>query len=246
MRSAEIITAALLTVSALPAAAQSFSGSVEAETDERRRGLSWSEGKAALAASATVGLPAGFDISARITTLRDSPRAGGADAVIDATLGYSTDLGGGVRGEAFAVAHLFTGARGPANYVEGGAGLSYQLGPAQIGADLRYAPSQEAIGGDNLYLGAHANVGIPATPFTVTASIGRSSGSVDDPLRAARLRPAGTYSDWLVGVRHITGPLTLGLDYSGTSIDRADVVASPYADARNSGDRLTARASFSF
>ena len=72
------------------------------------------------------------------------------------------------------------------------------------------------------------------------------SGSVDDALRAARLRPAGTYSDWLVGVRHITGPLTLGLDYSGTNIDRADIVASPYADPRNSGDRLTARASFSF
>ena len=123
MRYAEIITAALLTVSALPAAAQSFSGSVEAETDERRRGLSWSEGKAALAASATVGLPAGFDISARITTLRDSPRAGGADAVIDATLGYSTDLGGGVRGEAV--------------YVTGGDGTPQRIPVTRGGSDGR-------------------------------------------------------------------------------------------------------------
>ena len=246
MRYAEIITAGLLMVTALPAAAQSFSGSAEAETDERRRGLSWSEGKAAIAASATVGLPAGFDIGARVTTLRDSPRAGGADAVIDGTLGDSADLGGGVRGEAFEVAHLFTGARGGMNYIEGGAGLSYQLGPAQIGADLRYAPSQSAIGGDNLYLHAGAQSGIPGTPWTVLAGIGRSTGATDDAARAARLRPGGDYTDWRLGVEHVTGPVTLGLDYVGTDVSERAASAFALADARHSGDRIVGRVRFSF
>lgn len=245
MRHAELFAAAMLACTALPAAAQlSVGGSVDVSTDERRRGLSWSEGKVAPSASLSLQLPSGFDIGARVTGLRDSPRSGGADAVVDASLGYGGDIGLGFRGEGFVVAHAFTGARGHMDYVEGGLGLTYQLGPAQIGADARYAPSQSAIGGDNLYVAARAQLGLPATPYTFTASLGHSSGSVDDPLRAARLRPGGGYSDWLVGVRRVTGPVTLGLDYSGTDIDR--VVASPYADARNSGDRLTARASFSF
>ncbi|WEK41651.1 MAG: TorF family putative porin [Candidatus Sphingomonas colombiensis] len=245
MRYAEILAATLFACAALPAAAQvSVDGSVDVATDERRRGISWSEGKLAPSASLSLQLPSGFDIGARVTGLRDSPRAGGADAVIDASVGYGMDLGMGFRGDGFVMAHLFTGARGNMDYVEGGVGLSYQLGPAQIGADARYAPSQSAIGGDNLYVSARAQFGLPATPYTFNASIGHSSGSIDDPLRAARLRPGGNYSDWLVGVRRITGPLTLGLDYSGTNIDRT--IVSPYADARNSGDRLTARASFSF
>lgn len=246
MRYAETLAAAaLLVLTAWPAAAQvSLGGSVEVATDERRRGISWSEGKAAPSASLALQLPAGFDIGARVTGLRGSPRSGGADAVVDASIGYGGDLGLGFRGEGFVVAHAFTGARGRMDYLEGGLGLTYQLGPAQIGADARYAPAQSAIGGNNLYVAARAQLGLPATPYTFAASIGRSSGAVDDPLRAARLRPGGNYSDWLVGVRRVTGPVSLGLDYSGTSIDR--VMASPYADARNSGDRLTARASFSF
>ncbi|MBS0284947.1 MAG: hypothetical protein JSS15_11060 [Proteobacteria bacterium] len=245
MRHAEIIAAVLLAGTALPAAAQlSVGGSVDVVSDERRRGISWSEGKVAPSASLSLQLPAGFDVSARLTGLRESVRSGGADAVVDASLGYGGDLGLGFRGEGYVIAHAFTGARGHMDYVEGGLGLSYQLGPAQLGADARYAPSQSAIGGDNLYVSARAQFGLPATPYTFTASVGHSSGSVDDPLRAARLRPGGSYSDWLVGVRRVTGPLTLGLDYSGTDIDRT--LASPYADARNSGDRLTARVGISF
>jgi len=245
MRHAEILAAALLAGTALPAAAQNMiGGSVDIVTDERRRGISWSEGKVAPAASLSLRLPSGFDIGARLTGLRGSPRSAGADAVVDASLGYGKDLGGGLHGDGFVVFHAFTGAHATMDYVEGGLGLSYQLGPAQIGADARYAPSQSAIGGDNLYVAARAQFGVPATPLTLTGSIGHSSGSIDDPLRAARLRPGGSYNDWLIGVRHVTGPLTLGLDYSGTDIGRT--IASPYADTRNVGDRVTARVGFSF
>ena len=246
MRYAEIIIAGFSALAAMPAAAQMLpvSGSVEVATDERRRGLSWSEGKVAPAASLSLQLPSGFNIGARVTGLRGSARADGADAVIDGSVGYGMDLASGLRGEGFVMYHAFTGARGHMDYVEGGLGLSYQLGPAQVGADARYAPSQGAIGGDNLYVSARAELGLPATPLTFRASVGHSSGSVDDPLRAARLRPGGSYSDWLVGVRSVAGPLTIGLDYSGTDVGRT--VASPYADARNTGDRVTARASVSF
>lgn len=242
MRIATIIAATLSGVAAIPAAAQTgVHAGVELATDERRRGLSWSDGKAAPAAYARIDLPAGFDIGLRATALRGSERHDDADAVWEPTLGYSTRLGG-FRLDGFATGHLFSGARGRMDYGELGAGASYALGPAEAGVEARYAPSQSAIGGDNLYLGVRGRLGVPATPLTVTASAGRSSGSVDDATRAARLRPGGTYRDWSLGVQHVTGPLTVALEYTGTDIaNQPDF--SRFAVRQHAGDRLAARIS---
>ncbi|MBB3347549.1 MULTISPECIES: TorF family putative porin [unclassified Sphingomonas] len=239
---------AALTGAALvsPAAAQvAPHAGVEVATDERRRGLSWSDSQLAPAAWARIDLPSGIDLGARVTGTRGDPRHGGADAVIEPTLGYSR-LAGGFRLDGFVTGHLFTGAGGALDYGELGAGASYTLGPIEAGAEARYAPSQSAIGGDNLYLGVRGRVGIPATPWTLAASLGRSSGSVDDPVRAARLRPTGSYRDWSVGLEHITGPVTLALVYTGTDISDDAVVISPYAALDHAGDRIAARASIGF
>ncbi len=245
MRLIALGAAVALGVTAASASAQvPLGGSVEASTDERRRGISWSDGKISPAASIRAGLPSGVDLGVRVTGTRGDPRHGGADAVVDATGGFGTDVGGGLRLDGFVTGHLFTGARGKMDYVELGAGASYALGPAEVGIDARYAPDQGAIGGDNLWIGGRARVGVPATPFTLMASAGHSSGSVDDPIRAARLRPGGSYWDWSLGVDHITGPLTLGLVYTGTDI--SERVPSPFANARDTGDRLTARVAFNF
>lgn len=240
VRIAIVIAAMLSGVAALPAMAQVQAG-VELATDERRRGLSWSEGKAAPSAFARIDLPGGFDLGARVLATRGDPRHGGADGVVEPTLGYSTDVGG-IRLDGFVTGHLFTGARGDMNYGEVGAGASYSLGPAEAGVEARYVPSQDAIGGDNLYLAVRGRVGIPATPWTLTAHAGRSSGSVDDSVRAARLRPGGTYHDWALGVQHVTGPLTVGLEYTGTDIANVRD-ASPFAVREHAGDRLAARIS---
>lgn len=230
----------------MPALAQSLGGGVEVTTDERRRGISWSDGRIAPAASVRAGLPSGFDLGVRVQGTRGDPRHGGADAVADVTGGFGSDIGGGLRVDGFVTGHLFVGAGGRMDYVEGGAGASYALGPAEVGIDARYAPSQSAIGGDNLWIGARARVGVPATPFTVTAGVGRSSGSTDDSIRAARLRPGGTYVDWSLGVDHITGPITLGVLYTGTDIARDRVVASPFAGVRHTGEKVTARVALTF
>ena len=82
--------------------------------------------------------------------------------------------------------------------------------------------------------------------MTLTAAVGRSSGTVDDPVRAARLRPAGRYADWSLGAQYVAEPLTFTLEYTGTDIDDAAVAASPFAALRHAGDRLAARAAISF
>jgi len=193
-----IIMAAASSAAALPALAQTGLGaSVELATDERRRGISWSDGKLSPAASVNVGVPFGLDLDARVTGTRGDPRHGGADAVFDLTGGFTRDIGSGLRVNGFATGHLFAGAAEALDYAELGLGASFALGPGEVGLDARYAPDQRAIGGDNLWVGARARVGVPATPFTFNASVGRSTGSVDDPRHA----PVTRLGDVVVGQR---------------------------------------------
>ncbi len=239
---AAIAAASALLASARPARAQTgLSAGVEAATDEARRGISWSENRAALSADAAAGFGP-VDASARVVTLRGSSRHGDADTVADIALGTGWDLGA-IRVRAGGTAHLFSGARGKMDYGEVGASAGFTFGPLQVTGGADYAPSQDAIGGDNLFVYAAANAGVPGTPFTVVADIGRSSGDADDPVRAQRLRPGGNYSNWRLGVEHRTGPLTLAIDYVGTDIDRRDAFG-PFADARHAGDRIIGRVRF--
>lgn len=226
-----------------PRAGPRLQAGVAVATDERRRGLSWSGGRAVVAgeASATIGALTG---AARVTSLRGSTRADGADAVADLSLTGGVDAGG-VRFEAGGVAHLFGGAARRMDYGELTLAARYAFGPAQFEAGIDYAPDQAAIGGDNAYLHAGANAGIPGTPWTVLGAVGRSFGGTSTDPRADRLRPGGDYDDWRIGVEHVRGPLVLGLTYTGTDLSD-DRFPGRLADRANSGDRLTASARLRF
>lgn len=239
-----IVAGALAATLAPPANAQlAPAATIEIGSDEARRGLSWTQGRAA--ASAEGRLSAGpVDGSARIVTLRDSARHDGADVVVDLSLSTGWTLGA-VRVQAEGASHLFAGARGGMDYHEIGASAGYGIGPLYATIGTMVAPSQRAIGGSNVYLYAAANAGIPGTPFTVLTRLGRSSGKVDDPDRARRLRPGGTYVDWRLGIEHRRDALTLGLDYIGTDIDR-DRPSGRFADLAHSGDRLVGRVQYAF
>lgn len=217
---------------------------VEAATDENRRGLSWSEGRAT--ASADVWAPLGpLEASARVAALRGSSRHGGSDAVADLSLGMRWDFVA-VTARAGVAGHVFAGGRGDLAYGEITSSLAYTLGPVRVDAGANYAPHQDAIGGSNLYLYAGATAGIPTTPFTLIGRVGRSSGDSDSDgdVRAGRLRPTGTYTDWRIGLDHVRGPLTLGLDYVGTDIDEN---APRFGGGDfHDGDRLIVRARLSF
>ena len=60
--------------------------------------------------------------------------------------------------------------------------------------------------------------GVPGTPFTLSARIGRSSGQVSDPSRAARLRPDGAYWDYGIGVDYLKERWTAGLRFADSNI----------------------------
>jgi len=242
IRSLAAWSGVLTIAAAAPVAAQTRpSVGVEAASDEVRRGLSWSGGRAAVSADAAATLGP-VDALARVATTRGSARHGGADAAVDLTLGTGTDWGA-FQLRATATGHLFAGARGDMDYVEAGGSGTVSYGPARLTAGASYAPAQDAIGGSNLFVYAAADAGIPGTPLTVSAEIGHSSGQVDDQLRAQRLRPGGDYANWRLGIERRRGPLTLALDYLGTDIDRRNAIG-PFADARHAGERIVARVRF--
>jgi hypothetical protein len=238
-----LFAAVMLAASAGSAFAQSRPElSIDLMTDERRRGISWSDGDPAAAAS-LYWAPAGpFWTEVAAVTLRGSARHGGADAVVDWSGGLQHDIGPWRLGARGAV-HIFPGRSGLA-YGELGGSAGFTLGPALVEALALYAPPQDAIGGDNLYLRGGISVGIPATPVTLSAGIGRSSGSVDDPVKAARLRPAGSYTDYQLGIEYRQARWSAGLTFTDT--DEREMRPSPYADPGNAGSRLTGRVRFSF
>ena len=238
-----VITGAALVAAASPAAAQQVDASLEIASDLRERGLSDSGGKATSAAA--VGVQAGgLRADVRVASLRGSPRHGGADAGVTAELSYRIERGGWTL-DFGGAGRLFAGAGGKSDYGELFAAATYLVGPVELGASAFYAPEQAAIGGDNLYLRARGRADLPGTPWSLAGHVGHSSGSVSDPLRAARLRPDGSYTDWSLGLEWTRGMFGAGLAYSDTDIERARVT-SPFGDAANSGARLTASARILF
>lgn len=223
-----------LALHALPAAAQYASGpsaTVEVASDERRRGLSWSDGDPVLRGSVSVPVAQGLSLDGTATSLWGSDRHGGADAVIDLGPSYVHQLGGW-RLSLDARYHLFPGADHQ-GYGEFGAGAGFLIGPASIDIGAQYAPRQSAIGGDNLYLSSAASFAIPGTPLTASARVGHSSGSDRDPIASQRLRPGGDYWDYGAAIAWYRGRWSAELRYSDTDIDSRD--------ARHAGSALVGK-----
>jgi hypothetical protein len=230
-RAATVIAA----LAADPAAAVDFD--LEATTDLRRSGLSWSAGRPMLVGRGSVALREGLSIDAGLAGLRGSPRHGGADLLAEATLRYEHQTGpwrlwGGIHGLGFAGAS-------DQSYAQLRAGTALGIGPLDLSVTADWAPPQRAIGGSNLHVGAYARAGVMGTPLTLTAGVGRSTGSDDGSGRARRLRPCGDYSDFLVEADYVLGAITLGASASTTTINHD-------CGAADAGTRLLFRAAIGF
>ncbi|MDX2211604.1 MAG: TorF family putative porin [Sphingopyxis sp.] len=211
-------------------------------SDHRRRGLSWSDGRAAASARAQLAL-GDVELAAVIVSTRGSARHGGGHVAIDLSAGITRDVGG-ISLSGWVTGHIFPG-RANTAYGELSLEAAKSLGPAQFALSASYAPAQSSIGGDNLYLSARGNIGIPGTRWTLAGHVGRSTGSIDDATIANRLRPGGRYDDWGISADYVIGKVTLGARYTGTDID-SDAALPPLADRANVDDRIALYAAVSF
>lgn len=203
-------------------------------SDYRFRGVSRSDEDPAAQVALTLSHGSGFYLGGRGTSLNGIDGLQGrdlGDVELDLYAGYGAQLGGGFEVDAGAVYYVFTGGDGPTDYVEPYASLSYLIGPVYATAGAKYAPSQRAIGGeDMLYLFGQVDVSIPFRPWSFSALVGRQeAGAFQD------------YWTWSLGVEHqlqIEGiPDTeLGLRYVDTDLP----------GGRNAGATLVASIGLSF
>jgi len=172
-------------------------------SDYRFRGVSLSDRDPAVQGSVDVSI-GGFYAGVWMSSI-----ARFADTNVEADLyaGYAGESGP-IEYEAGAIAYLYPGGDGTGNVYEGTGSLAYNIGPASARLRVNYAPDQENLAGDNLYLSAEGRFAIPATPVTFFAQAGRERGSF-----------YGRKWDWSLGLEATRGPLTASFGYFDTDLD---------------------------
>lgn len=172
-------------------------------SDYRFRGVSLSDRDPAAQGSIDVTI-GGFYAGIWVSSI-----ARFADTNIEADVyaGYAGEAGP-IEYEIGAIAYLYPGGDGTGNVYEATGSLAYNIGPASARIRANYAPDQENLAGDNLYLSAEGRFSIPATPVTLFAQVGRERGSF-----------YGRKWDWSFGVEATHGPFTASLGYFDTDLD---------------------------
>jgi uncharacterized protein (TIGR02001 family) len=181
-----------------------ISGSVELLSDYRFRGISRSGGDPAVQAQLTATLTNGLYAGVRGTTLKRSI----GNAELDLYVGYGGTLGPGTSFDAGLIYYAFPGGGSNSGYFEPYASVSHTLGPLEATLGARYAPRQDALGGEDvLYVFGQAEAGVPNTPLTLTAQAGRQDAGA-----------FGSYWNWSIGGRYQLGPIEAGLRYVDTNL----------------------------
>jgi uncharacterized protein (TIGR02001 family) len=200
----------------VPGTGLTLTGEAELMSDYRFRGISRSDEDPAAQVNATLSHDSGFYVGTRATTLsgldnfrlRDPDLDDLGDIEFDVYAGYSRDMGGGLTVDGGLMYYVFAGAEGRANYAEPYASLSYLLGPVEATGGVKYAPSQDGIGNeDMLYVFGELEAGIPFTPIKLRAHAGRQDWG-----------RYGSYNNWSVGGSYTLGPADIGLRYVDTNL----------------------------
>ena len=200
----------LLFAAAQPAEASlRLSGEVNAVSDYRYRGISRSGEEAALQGNLHVAHGSGAYAGVWGSSLREQSRLG--DAELNFYAGYDTDIASGTTIDGGLLYYAFPDSRdGASDYFEPYAKLSHSLGPARATIGAAYAWDQRALAdSDNLYLWTDLSAGIPTTPLTIKAHVGRSDGG---------LTQGRAYVDWSLSAEAAFGALTVGAAYVDTDL----------------------------
>lgn len=226
-----LAAAAVLTTSALvaaPAYAQdeeeagpvTVTGSVTLVSDYRFRGIGLSGGDIAIQGGVTLNHESGFYAGTWASSLEDTPVYG--EVEVDLFAGWAGDISDGLGADVGVTYYAYpskdSGA-GPSDVWEVYGKLKPSLGPVGLTFGAYYSWDQDSLGGgDNLYLSADASLGVPNTPFTLTAHAGYTDGFLT-------LTPDGTAFDYSIGASAtVLGKLTLGVSYVGVDGPRIDGV----------------------
>jgi len=212
-----------------PAPDLAVSGGATVISDYRFRGISRSDGDFAVQGTVNLNHASGFYAGAWASSI-DGGCDGATplltchgDAEVDLYGGFSKIIDG-VGVDVGLLYYVFPGGKNGAqtDFFEPYASVSYTLGPASVKAGLAYAwDGQNALnftpgGGDSLYLYGEGSAGVPRTPFTLKAHVGRTDGS----LGVVNFNPANdSYWDWSLTAEAVfAGRFRAGVSYVDTSV----------------------------
>lgn len=184
------------------ASAFDITGGVAVVSDYRFRGVSLTDKDFAVQPTLTIKHESGLYLGFWGSNLADNP---GDDLETDIYAGFAGGSGP-VTYDIGATYYMYPGVSA-FNYLELTGKLGTTIGPASVGAMVAYVPSQDNTGNtDNIYLGTNLAVGVPTTPFTVTASIGYEDGAF-----------GSDKVDWSLGVSASKAGFTGSVSYVDTN-----------------------------
>jgi uncharacterized protein (TIGR02001 family) len=180
-----------------------LTGGVAVVSDYRFRGVSLSDKDFAVQPYLTVKHESGLYAGVWGSNLAENP---GDDVEVDLYAGFAG--GDTLTYDIGATYYLYPGVSS-FNYIEFTGKLGSTIGPATVGVQLSYVPSQDNTGDDdNVYYGTNAAIAIPNTPVTLTGSIGIEDGVFAGPDEKV---------DWSLGATAAVSVLTVGVAYVDTN-----------------------------
>jgi uncharacterized protein (TIGR02001 family) len=198
--------------------ALTISGSATVVSDYRFRGISQTNKKPAVQAGITLTHESGVYAGVWGSSVSEYIAAGG-DQEIDLIAGFKKSVGG-TTFDVGAIYYYYPGAEElipgyNSDFFEPYASVSQSLGPVTAKLAAAYAPKQSALDyglgkEDNFYAGLDLSAGVPSTPISVTAHVGRN-------FTKSFLSSGQKYTDWSLGASVTHKALTLGVSYVDTN-----------------------------
>jgi uncharacterized protein (TIGR02001 family) len=179
-----------------------LTGGVAVVSDYRFRGVSLSDKDFAVQPTLTIKHESGLYAGVWGSNLAENP---GDDVEVDLYAGFAG--GDELTYDIGATYYVYPGVSS-FNYVEFTGKLGSTIGPATVGVQLSYVPSQDNTGNnDNIYYATNAALAIPNTPVTLTGSIGIEDGAFTGNDEKV---------DWSLGATAAVKGFTLGVAYVDT------------------------------
>jgi len=178
-----------------------ISGGAAAVSDYRFRGVSLSDKDFAFQPYLTVKHESGLYAGVWGSNVAENA---GDDVEVDLYAGFAG--GDAVTYDIGATYYVYPGAS-DLNYVELTGKLGTTVGPATIGGQLSYVPSQDNTGNnDNIYVATNAAIALPDMPITLTGSVGYEDGAFGDDKM-----------DWSIGATAAVSVFSVGVAYVDTN-----------------------------
>lgn len=179
-----------------------ITGGITGVSDYRFRGVSLSDKDFAIQPTLTVKHESGFYVGVWGSNLAENA---GDDIEVDLYAGFSG--GDTITYDIGATYYVYPGVSS-FNYVEFTGKLGTTVGPATIGGQLSYVPSQDNTGNnDNIYVATNATIALPDSPISIVGSVGLEDGAFTG---------GSSKLDWSLGLTANVAGFTVGASYVDT------------------------------